>query len=221
MTRPTNDWLPYLEEEYHKPYYLNLQHRLNEAYYSKHVYPPEQDIFNALHFTSYINVKVVILGQDPYHGPGQAHGLSFSVPPGIKSPPSLQNIFKELSTDLNLPVPSTGCLIPWANEGVLLLNTVLTVEEGLPNAHKGWGWETFTDRIMQVLNDHPEPLVFFLWGKNAQEKASWITSFRHLMLKAPHPSPLSAHRGFLGCRHFSKANRFLVENGRTPVNWKL
>lgn len=221
MGRPKNDWKNILDEEYQKPYYVKLQSRLSAAYNEHSVYPAKDDIFNAFHLTSYHSVKIVILGQDPYHGAGQAHGLSFSVPSGIQIPPSLQNIFKELNQDLNVAIPESGCLISWAKEGVLLLNTVLTVEEGHPNSHKGWGWEIFTDHVIHALNDHDAPLVFMLWGKNAQEKASMINSQRHLILKAPHPSPLSAHRGFLGCRHFSTANDFLVHHGQTPINWKI
>jgi uracil-DNA glycosylase len=187
----------------------------------KAIYPPGSQIFAALDSTPFDEVKVVILGQDPYHGPGQAHGLCFSVAPGVAVPPSLLNIFKEISRDLDLPRPLHGCLSSWARQGVLLLNAVLTVEHGHAGAHQGKGWEELTDACIEALNREREGLVFLLWGSHAQAKGRLIDNRRHLVLKAPHPSPLSAHRGFLGCGHFSRCNRYLEENGRGPVDWSL
>jgi uracil-DNA glycosylase len=216
-----NDWTEHLAAEFEKPYYLALRAFLKEEYKSGTVYPNMYDIFNALHYTPYARTKVVILGQDPYHGPNQAHGLSFSVKPGIQPPPSLQNIFKELKTDLGFDIPNHGCLLPWAEQGVLLLNTVLTVRAGNPNSHKGQGWEIFTQRIIEVLNERPEPLVFILWGRHAQEKEAVISGQHHLIIKSPHPSPFSANRGFFGSRPFSRANQFLRQHGLGEVNWQL
>ena len=187
----------------------------------KVIYPPGSQIFAALDSTPFDRVKVVILGQDPYHGPGQAHGLCFSVAPGVAVPPSLQNIFKEIARDLDLPRPTHGCLTSWAKQGVLLLNTVLTVERGLAGSHQGKGWEILTDACIEALNREREGLVFLLWGSHAQAKGRLIDSQRHLILKAPHPSPLSAHRGFLGCGHFSRVNRYLEQSGRSPIDWSL
>ncbi|HQV72004.1 MAG: uracil-DNA glycosylase [Xanthomonadales bacterium] len=187
----------------------------------KVIYPPGSQIFAALDSTPFDRVKVVILGQDPYHGPGQAHGLCFSVAPGVAVPPSLQNIFKEIARDLDLPRPTHGCLTSWAKQGVLLLNTVLTVERGLAGSHQGKGWEILTDACIETLNREREGLVFLLWGSHAQAKGRLIDSQRHLILKAPHPSPLSAHRGFLGCGHFSRVNRYLEQSGRSPIDWSL
>ena len=187
----------------------------------KQIYPPGSQIFAALDTTPFDKVKVVILGQDPYHGPGQAHGLCFSVAPGVAVPPSLLNIFKEISRDMDLPRPTHGCLTAWARQGVLLLNNALTVEHGIAGSHKDKGWELLTDACIEALNRERENLVFLLWGSHAQAKGRLIDSKRHLVLKAPHPSPLSAHRGFLGCGHFSKTNRYLEENGRSPIDWSL
>ena len=220
MTMIDNDWLPAVNEEFAKPYYKQLFSFVNQEYKTHTIYPPADDIFNALHLTPLADVKVVILGQDPYHGEGQAHGLSFSVRAGVKPPPSLVNIFKELESDLHCKIPQHGCLTSWARQGVLLLNAVLTVRERQANSHQGIGWEFFTDRVITLLNENPEPLVFILWGSPAQRKASMITNSKHLILKAPHPSPLSAHRGFFGSRPFSKANEFLVKNGRQPIDWQ-
>ena len=210
-----------MAEEFAKPYYLQLRQRLKEEYQTHTVYPDMYDIFNALHLTGYEQAKVVILGQDPYHGPGQAHGLSFSVKPGVQPPPSLQNIYKELQSDLNCATPPHGYLVHWARQGVMLLNTVLTVREGSPNSHKGLGWEIFTDRVIHLLNERPRPLVFILWGKHAQEKAAFIDRSKHCVIQSPHPSPLSAHRGFFGSRPFSRANRFLRDQGMTEIDWQL
>lgn len=216
-----NDWAPLLESEFQQPYYLQLREFLKREYATRTVFPDMYDIFNALHLTSYRETKVVILGQDPYHGAGQAHGLSFSVKPGVKHPPSLQNIFKELADDQGCPIPNHGYLVRWAEQGVLLLNTVLTVREGEPNSHKGMGWERFTDRVISLLNEREQPIVFILWGRHAQEKRSLITSSRHLIIESPHPSPFSANRGFFGSRPFSRANRFLEENGWGAIDWRI
>jgi uracil-DNA glycosylase len=185
----------------------------------KVIFPKGADIFNALNSTSFEDVKVVIIGQDPYHGPGQAHGLCFSVQDGVAVPPSLKNIYQELSTDIGMPIPNSGNLITWANQGVLLLNAVLTVEQAKAGAHQGRGWERFTDRVIQVLNDHGEGVVFLLWGSYAQKKGKLIDRQKHFVLEGPHPSPLSAYRGFFGCRHFSRANQYLIDRGKTPINW--
>jgi uracil-DNA glycosylase len=185
------------------------------------VYPPGRDLFAAFNATPFDAVKLVILGQDPYHGPGQAHGLCFSVLPGVPVPPSLLNIYKELEADLGIARASHGCLLPWAQQGVLLLNAVLTVEDGKPGSHQGKGWEGFTDHVVEVLNRERDGLVFLLWGSYAQKKGAMIDTRRHRVLKAPHPSPLSAHRGFLGCKHFSLANQYLARNGKTPIGWAL
>ncbi len=198
----TNDWADLLADEFKQPYYLELREFLKREYASRTVYPDMHDLFNALHFTAYADVRAVILGQDPYHGAGQAHGLSFSVKPGIPAPPSLQNMLKELRDDLGCPLPDNGYLVPWAQQGVLLLNTVLTVREGEANSHKGKGWERFTDRVISLLNEREKPIVFILWGSHAQQKMQLITNRRHLILRSVHPSPLSAHRGF-----FSAASR--------------
>lgn len=193
------------------------QRRQNGA----HVFPPGPQIFAAFEATPFEQVRVVVLGQDPYHGPGQAHGLSFSVPPGVPVPPSLDNIFKEIQRDLGIARPDHGCLLPWARQGVLLLNSVLTVEEGRAGAHQGKGWEGFTDHVIETLASQGEDLVFLLWGAYAQKKGSIIDPRRHRVLRAPHPSPLSAHRGFIGCGHFSAANQFLSRQGRAPIDWSL
>ncbi len=216
-----NDWAPLLAPEFEKDYYQNLRQFLIDEYKTRVIYPNQYHIFNALHFTPYKDVKVVILGQDPYHGPNQAHGLSFSVQPGVPAPPSLVNIYKELHSDLGCFIPNNGYLKKWADQGVLMLNTVLTVRGGEANSHKGQGWEQFTDRIIQLLNERPEPIVFMLWGSHAQSKISMITNPKHCILKTVHPSPLSAYRGFLGCKHFSKANDFLASAGQAPIDWQI
>lgn len=216
-----NDWSEHLEEEFSKDYYIQLRKFLIEEYRTKTIYPDMYDIFNALHYTPFSSVKAVILGQDPYHGPGQAHGLCFSVKPGVPAPPSLVNIFKEMRDDLGLPIPNHGCLVSWAKQGVLLLNTVLTVRAGQANSHKGMGWETFTDRVIESLNEKEEPVVFLLWGSHAQSKAALITNPKHHLIKSPHPSPLSAHRGFFGSRPFSRANQYLRDAGLTEIDWRL
>ncbi len=216
-----NEWDALLADEFQKDYYLQLRRFLKSEYASQTVYPDMYHIFNALQSTSYSDVKAVILGQDPYHGPGQAHGLCFSVQKGIAPPPSLQNIFKELQSDLGLPIPSHGELTSWTKQGVLLLNTVLTVRQGLPNSHRNKGWEQFTDRVIELLNARETPMVFLLWGANAGAKAALITNPAHRILKTVHPSPLSAHRGWFGCKHFSKANAFLQSVGQSPIDWRI
>ncbi|MEJ8544253.1 uracil-DNA glycosylase [Brevibacillus borstelensis] len=216
-----NDWAEMLVDEFEKSYYIQLREFLKTEYQNQTIYPDMYDIFNALHFTPYREAKVVILGQDPYHGPGQAHGLSFSVKPGVTPPPSLQNIYKELQSDLGCAIPQHGYLVSWAKQGVLLLNTVLTVRGGNPNSHKGRGWEMFTDRVIAELNDRETPLVFILWGRHAQEKASFIDTRKHHIIASPHPSPFSANRGFFGSRPFSRANQFLRSQGMKEIDWQL
>ena len=216
-----NEWDALLADEIQKDYYLKLRQFLISEYTTRRIYPPMEDIFNALRHTSYSDVRAVILGQDPYHGPGQAHGMCFSVNSGTPPPPPSQNIFKEIKSDLGIDPPQHGELTSWADNGVLLLNTVLTVREGQPNSHKGMGWEQFTDRIIQLLNDRQQPMVFLLWGGNARSKARLITNPAHLVLQCAHPSPLSAYNGFFGCRHFSKTNEFLGSRGMKPIDWKL
>ncbi len=216
-----NDWREYLNQEFEKEYYLKLRERLKQDYKTKIVYPPMYDIFNALHYTSYEDTKVLILGQDPYHQKGQAHGLSFSVNKGIKIPPSLQNIYKELSSDLGLYIPNNGYLKKWADQGVLLLNATLTVIDSQANSHKDIGWQIFTDKIIQVLNEKEKPVVFILWGKNAISKIPFITNKNHLILKSVHPSPLSANGGFFGSKPFSKTNQFLKQNGLKEIDWQI
>ncbi|MCS6981149.1 MAG: uracil-DNA glycosylase [Flavobacteriales bacterium] len=214
------EWLSVLSSEFEKPYFLRLKLFLKEEKRNYTIYPPGPLIFNALNSTPLSAVKVVILGQDPYHGPGQAHGLCFSVPPGVPKPPSLQNIFKELQADLGIPEPPHGCLQAWAQRGVLLLNTVLTVRANQPRSHAGKGWEIFTDAVIRAVNDRPVPVCFMLWGRDACAKKNHLDTSRHLVLEAAHPSPYSAN-GFFGCRHFSKANRWLQEQGLEPVDWRL
>lgn len=214
-------WHDVLSQEKQQPYFtdtLKFVHQEREA--GKVIYPPQQDVFNAFRYTEFHDVKVVILGQDPYHGPNQAHGLSFSVRPGIPAPPSLANIYKELASDIpGFEIPRHGFLQSWAQQGVLLLNTVLTVEGGKAHSHANLGWETFTDKVIAALNSHREGIVFLLWGSHAQKKGNIIDQQRHHVLKAPHPSPLSAHRGFMGCRHFSQANHLLEQQGLSPIDW--
>ncbi|MCR5830845.1 MAG: uracil-DNA glycosylase [Lachnospiraceae bacterium] len=216
-----NDWLEPLAAEFKKPYYAQLYRFVNNEYATHTIYPKKQDVFAAYDRTPLANVKVLILGQDPYHEPGQAHGLCFSVSPGIEIPPSLVNIYKELHDDLGCFIPNNGCLTKWADQGVMLLNTVLTVRAHAANSHQNKGWEQFTDATIAALNKQDRPIVFMLWGRSAQQKASMLDNPKHLVLKAAHPSPLSAYRGFLGCRHFSKANGFLARNGQSPVDWQI
>ena len=216
-----NDWAELLEDELQKPYYKELRKFLIDEYKTKEIFPDMYDIFNALHFTSYADTKVVILGQDPYHEPGQAHGLSFSVLPNVEPPPSLINIFKELRTDIGCIIPNNGCLKYWAEQGVLLLNTVLTVQAHKANSHHGKGWEFFTDKIIQLLNEHEKPLAFILWGNPARAKKSMITNPKHFIVESAHPSPLSAGKGFFGSRPFSKVNKFLTSIGENPIDWQI
>ncbi len=217
----SNDWLGPMSPEFKKPYYRKLYDTVLNEYRTQTVYPDADDIFNAFDFTPLSEVKVVILGQDPYYNPGQAHGLCFSVKPGVDIPPSLVNIYQELSDDVGCYIPNNGCLEKWAREGVMLLNTVLTVRAHQPNSHQNIGWEEFTDAAIRILNDVDRPIVFMLWGRPAQAKKSMLNNPKHLILEAPHPSPLSAYRGFFGCRHFSRANAFLEENGLTPIDWQI
>lgn len=216
-----NDWKELLEDEFSKNYYQTLRQFLIEEYKTKKIYPDKYDIFNALHFTPYKDIKVVILGQDPYHGPGQAHGLSFSVNPGVKTPPSLLNIYKELNSDLGCYIPNNGYLKKWADQGVLLINTSLTVRAGEANSHKNIGWQVFTDKIISLVNEKDDPVVFLLWGNNAIKKKELITNKRHLILTSVHPSPLSASRGFFGSKPFSKINNFLISVNKDPIDWQI
>ena len=220
----SNDWLPVLKEEFGKPYYAELYRFVKEEYGKHRIFPPSADVFNAFHYTPYSSVRVVILGQDPYHNVNQAHGLAFSVLPEVMPkdiPPSLKNIYKELHDDINCYIPDNGYLKKWADQGVMLLNTVLTVREGAANSHRNHGWEIFTDAVIRSLNRVDRPLVFLLWGRPAGEKAAMLDNGHHLILKAPHPSPLSASRGFFGCRHFSKCNDFLIKNSVEPIDWQI
>lgn len=221
MAQINNDWLEPLSKEFVKPYYKKLYEFIKDEYSKCVVYPPADEIFTAFHLTPLSKVKVVIIGQDPYHEPGQAHGLSFSVKPEIDIPPSLVNIYKELADDVGINIPNNGYLVKWAEQGVLMLNTLLTVRAHNAFSHKGIGWEEFTDAAINALNDVDRPIVFLLWGKPAQMKSAMLNNSKHLILKAPHPSPLSAYRGFFGCKHFSKTNQFLVENGLEPIDWQI
>lgn len=215
------DWAHVLRTEFEKPYFAELERFLETEYQHETIYPSQEELFSAFHLTPYEETKVVILGQDPYHGAGQAHGLSFSVKPGVKIPPSLKNIYKELRDDVGCDVPDHGYLTRWAEQGVLLLNTVLTVREGKPNSHKGKGWENFTDQVIQALNRRDKPIVFILWGRHAQEKKTLITASHHLIIESAHPSPFSAKRGFFGSKPFSATNRFLKEKGMGEIDWSL
>lgn len=222
MAMIDNDWLPVLEPEFRKPYYAQLYRFVRQEYHEHVIYPPAEDIFNAFHLTPLHEVKVLILGQDPYHGEDQAHGLCFSVQESQPEiPPSLVNIYKELQDDLGCKIPNNGCLTKWADQGVLLLNTVLTVRAHQANSHQGRGWEQFTDAVIRAVNEQDRPIVYMLWGRPAQSKIPMLTNPKHLVLTAPHPSPLSAYRGFFGCRHFSKANQFLSEHGVAPIDWQI
>ena len=216
-----SQWQEALKEEFQKDYYHELMAKVSEAYENNQVFPPANEVFNALNLTPLSQVKAVIIGQDPYHDVGQAHGLCFSVKPGVKVPPSLVNIYKELHDDLGCSIPEDGYLVKWATQGVLMLNTVLTVNAHVANSHKGYGWEKFTDAIISKVNEEVRPIVFLLWGAPAQKKKKLLNNPKHLILEAPHPSPLSVYRGFWGCKHFSKTNEFLVENGIEPIDWQL
>ncbi len=218
---PTTDWNPLLRDQFDQPYWRELQTFVDVEREHHIVYPPSDDVFAALHLTPYADTRVVILGQDPYHGPQQAHGLCFSVRPGVRIPPSLTNIHKELHDDLGLPIPDHGNLEAWARHGVLLLNTTLTVRDGQAASHQKHGWETFTDRIIEVVSEKPEPVVFVLWGNSARRKRAKIDTTRHIVIESAHPSPLSAHNGFFGSKPFSRANAALVAAGREPIDWNL
>ena len=221
MVKIGNDWDEMIQEEFQKEYYIKLREFLSKEYQENTIYPPAEDLFNALRYSSYSDTKVVILGQDPYHNDGQAHGLCFSVKPDVEIPPSLVNIYQELQEDCGCYIPNNGYLEKWAKQGVLLLNTVLTVRAHQANSHRGIGWEQFTDAAIQILNEQDRPMVFLLWGRPAQMKRSMLTNPKHLILEAPHPSPLSAYRGFFGCRHFSKANAFLESQGLSTIDWQI
>ncbi len=221
MPKITNDWLSVIGDEFKKNYYLDLRKFLITEYSTRPIYPKADDIFNAFHYTPYGKLKVLILGQDPYHGPNQAHGLCFSVLKGIMPPPSLINIYTELKNDVGFNPPQHGFLKKWADEGVFLLNTVLTVRAGAANSHRGRGWEIFTDACIRAVNELDKPVVIMLWGRPAQEKKTLLSNPKHLILTAPHPSPLSAYRGFFGCKHFSRCNDFLTKNGLQPIDWQI
>lgn len=221
MVKFGNDWDSKIGGEFEKEYYLNLRRFLKEEYTNTTVYPDMYDLFSALKETPFSKVKVVILGQDPYHEPHQAHGMAFSVKPGVAIPPSLLNMYKEINAELGFPIPNNGYLLPWAKQGVLLLNTVLTVRAGQANSHHGKGWEIFTDEIIRQLNERRDPVVFLLWGNNARAKKELITNPRHYVLETVHPSPLSASRGFMGCGHFKKANEILISHLKSPIDWQI
>lgn len=221
MPAISNDWLEPLSPEFRKPYYRKLHQTIIEEYQTRPIFPPSDDIFNAFHLTPLHEVKVVILGQDPYHNVGQAHGLCFSVKPDVDIPPSWVNIFQELHDDLGCEIPNNGYLVKWAKQGVLMLNTVLTVRAHQANSHRGIGWEEFTDAAIRILNEQDRPIVFILWGTPAQRKKAMLHNPKHLILEAPHPSPLSAYRGFFGSRPFSKTNDFLTANGLEPIDWQI
>lgn len=216
-----NEWTPFLKAEFEKPYFQNLSAFLRNEFRTKKIYPIRTNVFAAFENTDYPDIKVVIVGQDPYHQPHQAHGMCFSVQRGVKIPPSLVNIYTELHDDLGCAIPHHGYLMKWAKQGVFLMNTVLTVEDSKPLSHRGKGWEIFTDEVMKKLNEHEKPIVFILWGRNAQEKARWITDPKHCLIKSAHPSPLSAYNGFFGSRPFSKCNDFLIRNGLSPIDWQI
>lgn len=216
-----NGWDDVLKDEFEKDYFKKIIEKVDAEYNTRRIYPAKNKIFSSLKLTDFKDVKVVILGQDPYHGEGQAHGLCFSVMPGVQVPPSLVNIFKEIKNDVGGFIPDNGYLVPWARQGVLLLNTVLTVREGMPNSHRSLGWEEFTDAIIKKLNDSDRKIVFLLWGNNAKQKAGLIDTTRHVILEAAHPSPLSSSHGFFGCKHFSKTNKILTDNGEQPIKWQI
>lgn len=221
MAAIDNDWLEPLKPEFQKPYYRKLFEKVREEYNTRKIFPASEDIFTAFHLTPLADVKVVILGQDPYHNDGQAHGLCFSVKPDVEIPPSLVNIYQELHDDLGCYIPNNGYLVKWAKQGVLLLNTVLTVRAHAANSHRGIGWEEFTDACIRICSEQDRPMVFILWGKPAQTKKSMLHNSKHLILEAPHPSPLSAYRGFFGSRPFSKTNEYLQANGLAPIDWQI
>ena len=221
MFNLNDEWKNALAEEFDKPYFQKLMEQIQNEYSTNEVFPPVEDVFNAFNYTPLSKVKCVIIGQDPYHNVGQAHGLCFSVKPGVAIPPSLVNIYKELHDDIGFDIPDNGYLEKWAKQGILMLNTVLTVRAHDANSHKGMGWEKFTDAVIKVLNEQDRPIVYLLWGAPAQKKAAKVDNLKQLLLKAPHPSPLSSYRGFFGCKHFSKTNEFLVERGLEPIDWSI
>lgn len=221
MSSISNDWLKPLTPEFREPYYKNLYKNIVDEYSKHQIFPPSDDIFNAFNLTNLSDVKVVIIGQDPYHNDNQAHGLCFSVKPDVDVPPSLVNIYKELQSDCDCYIPDNGYLVKWAKQGVLMLNNVLTVRAHAPASHQGLGWEKFTDAAIRILNEQDRPIVYLLWGRPAQKKAGVVNNPKQLKLMAPHPSPLSAYRGFFGCKHFSQANKFLIENGLDPIDWQI
>jgi uracil-DNA glycosylase len=221
MAAINNDWLKPMTPEFGKDYYKQLYKRVIDEYNTHQIFPPSDEIFSAFELTPLSDVKVVIIGQDPYHNVNQAHGLCFSVKPGVDTPPSLVNIYKELQDDLGCYIPNNGYLVKWAKQGVLMLNSVLTVRAHMANSHQGIGWEKFTDAVIKILNEQDRPIVYLLWGKPAEKKASVVNNPKQLLLKAPHPSPLSAYRGFFGCKHFSKANEFLIQNGLEAIDWQI
>lgn len=221
MVNIGNDWDELLKDEFKSEYYLRLRQFLKQEYFTHKIHPDMYDIFNALKWTSYADTKIVIFGQDPYHGENQAHGLAFSVQKGVQIPPSLLNIYKELQNELGLYIPNNGYLEKWARQGVLLLNSALTVRDGLANSHRNKGWEQFTDKVTSLLNERTDPVIFMLWGSNAKEKAALITNPNHKILSSVHPSPLSASRGFFGCGHFKTANEMLIDMGKTPIDWQI
>ncbi len=216
-----NTWYPWLQEEWQKPYFRQLAAFVHQEYETQKIYPPKNCVFSAFENCDYPDIRVVILGQDPYHQPGQAHGMCFSVNPGVKTPPSLVNIYQELNRELGCRIPDNGYLMPWAKQGVFLLNTILTVRDSRPQSHRGKGWETFTDHVIEKINEREKPVVFMLWGRNARDKAGMIDSRKHLVLQAAHPSPLSAYNGFFGCGHFAQANSFLESRGMSTVDWQI
>lgn len=216
-----NGWDNVLQEEFEKDYFKQILTKVEAEYNTRRIYPNKNKVFSCFKLTDYKDVRVVILGQDPYHGEGQAHGLCFSVMPGVQIPPSLVNIFKEIKNDVGGYIPDNGYLVPWARQGVLLLNTVLTVREGVPNSHRSLGWEEFTDAVIKKLNESERKIIFMLWGNNAKQKIDFIDTSKHIVLEATHPSPLSCHQGFFGCKHFSKANNILKELGEEPINWQI
>ena len=216
-----NGWSAFLDEEFSQPYFKELASFLKDEYATKQIYPSKQEVFSSFYYTDIKDVKVVIIGQDPYHQPNQAHGMCFSVKAGIATPPSLLNIYKELNSDLGCYIPNNGFLLSWAQQGVLLLNAILTVEDSHPLSHKNKGWETFTDHVLLKLNKQDQPIVYLLWGKSAQQKATLLTNPKHLLLKAAHPSPLSAYNGFFGSKPFSKTNDYLLKNNLKPINWQI
>ena len=216
-----NQWTEWLHQEWKKEYFLKLSDFLKNAYETKEIYPPKQQVFSAFHHCDYKDIKAVILGQDPYHQKGQAHGLCFSVNPGVKIPPSLLNMYKELQAEYSYPIPNNGYLVPWAKQGVLLLNTSLTVRDSEANSHSKIGWQTFTDNVIKKLNEREKPIIFILWGNNAKAKEKFIDTNKHYILKGAHPSPLSANRGFFGCKHFSEVNRILKELKEKEIDWQI